>query len=135
MYVIIFGQLLNTVIWFFLKTYAMVTIHVLKKIKKRADKIVSGDIKGTAFPTILSELGWESLRARRERGHINHDCKFWVIFIVCEWILKETFDLVLMCIVNPKVHLCIKTKVKEILKLQCSYPSIVNIFISIGCPK
>ena len=41
-----------------------------KTQKKRADKIVSGNIKGTAFPTILSELGWESLRARRERGQI-----------------------------------------------------------------
>ena len=45
----------------------MVTILVLKEFKKRAGKTVSGAIKGTAYATILSELGWESLQARRER--------------------------------------------------------------------
>ena len=39
----------------------------LKIIQKRAGNIVSGAIKGTAYATILSELGWESLQARRER--------------------------------------------------------------------
>ena len=39
----------------------------LERIQKRAGKIVSGAIKGTAYATILSELGWESLQARRER--------------------------------------------------------------------
>ena len=39
----------------------------LERIPKRAGKIVSGAIKGTVYATILSELGWESLQARRER--------------------------------------------------------------------
>ena len=39
----------------------------LERIQKRAGKTVSGAIKGTAYATILSELGWESLQARRER--------------------------------------------------------------------
>ena len=39
----------------------------LERMKKLAGEIVSGAIKGTAYATILSELGWESLQARRER--------------------------------------------------------------------
>ena len=39
----------------------------LERIQKRAGKTVSGAIKGTAYATILPELGWESLQARRER--------------------------------------------------------------------
>ena len=39
----------------------------LERIQKRAGKTVSGAIKGTAYATILSELGWESLQSRRER--------------------------------------------------------------------
>ena len=39
----------------------------LIRMQKRAGKTVSGAIKGTAYATILSELGWESLQARRER--------------------------------------------------------------------
>ena len=39
----------------------------LGRIQKRAGKIVPGAIKDTAYATILSELGWESLQARRER--------------------------------------------------------------------
>ena len=39
----------------------------LERIQKRAGKTVSGAIKGTVYATILSELGWESLQARRER--------------------------------------------------------------------
>ena len=42
----------------------------LERIQKRAGKTVSGAIKGTAFATILSELGWESLQARRKRRKI-----------------------------------------------------------------
>ena len=38
-----------------------------ERIQKRDGKIVSGAIKGTAYATILSELGWESLQARLER--------------------------------------------------------------------
>ena len=34
----------------------------LERIQKRAGKTVSGAIKGTAYATILSELGWESLQ-------------------------------------------------------------------------
>ena len=40
---------------------------LLERIQKRAGKTVFGAIKGTAYGTILSELGWESLQARRER--------------------------------------------------------------------
>ena len=40
----------------------------LERIQKRAGKTVSGAIKGTAYATIFSELGWESLQARRERN-------------------------------------------------------------------
>ena len=47
-------------------TYAMVTKYVLKEFK-RAGKIVSGAIRGTAYATILSEISWESSQARRER--------------------------------------------------------------------
>ena len=39
----------------------------LERFQKRAGKIVSSAIKGTVYATILSELGWESLQARRER--------------------------------------------------------------------
>ena len=65
LYVSYIRQLLSTTMWFSI-TYPMVTIHVLKKIKKSAGKIVSGAIKGTAYATILSELSWESLQAHRE---------------------------------------------------------------------
>ena len=37
----------------------------LERIQKRAGKTVPGATKGTAYATILSELGWESLQARR----------------------------------------------------------------------
>ena len=39
----------------------------LERIQKRAGETVSGAIKGTAYATIFSELGWESLQVRRER--------------------------------------------------------------------
>ena len=42
----------------------------LKKIQKRAGKIVSGAIRGTSCIKIYTELSWESLQFRRENKMI-----------------------------------------------------------------
>ena len=64
-------------------------------------------------------------------NRINNDFKFGVIFTVCKSILKQTFDLVLMCIycqpedspVYKEQENGIAILFNEKLKVQCSYPS------------
>ena len=64
-------------------------------------------------------------------NRINNDFKFGVIFTVCKSILKQAFDLVLMCIycqpegspVYKEQENGIEILFNEILNVQCAYPS------------